>query len=230
MRKTALLALSLLSFQAQAADSQQLVPKHWKVLQKAEGDLNKDGLKDIVLIVSDTNPKNVIKNDALGSPELNINPRHLIIAFKNNAGGYDLKLTQKSFIPTEGSEESPCLEDPLTESKAMSIRNGVLRIQLSYWSSCGSWMTGHNTYAFRYDNGQFDLIGYDTWEMHRASGEITESSTNFLTGKRSRTTGGSIEDDGKNKSHLKTIWEKVNFKKHITLDNIRDDDLNDIDQ
>lgn len=225
MKKLALIFASIFAQQAHAASIDRLVPAGWHILQKAKGDLNKDGRDDVALIVYESNPKNIVKNDSLGAPELNTNPRHLIIAFNKGNDDYEVKLTQKTFIPSEGSVDSPCMEDPLAESEPISIREGVLRIQLSYWYSCGTWYTSHNTYSFRYDEPQFALIGYDTWDLHRASGEITESSTNFLTNRRSKTIGGSIEDDDKKKSHLKTTWEKLNVKKRITLENIEDSDF-----
>lgn len=36
---------------------QQYIPKHWKILETVKGDLNRDGLEDIVLVIEENNPK-----------------------------------------------------------------------------------------------------------------------------------------------------------------------------
>ncbi len=94
-----------------------------------------------------------------------------------------------STLPTEGDIESPCLADPLGETEALSIQKGVLKIHLHYWLSCGSWYVTNHTYTFRYQDRAFKLIGYDVDDFHRASGDITARSINFMTGKVKSTTG-----------------------------------------
>ena len=58
---------------------QSFVPKNWKILEKVQGDLNQDGQADIALIIEDTNPEHIVKNDRLGSDVLNINERKLLV-------------------------------------------------------------------------------------------------------------------------------------------------------
>jgi hypothetical protein len=43
------------------------------------------------------------------------------------------------------------------------------------------------------------LIGFDRKGYHRASGDITEYSVNYLTGKVQNTTGGNMFDDNGNR-------------------------------
>ena len=83
---------------------QAFVPKNWKVLEKAQGDLNQDGQADITLIIEDTNPEHIVKNDRLGSDLLNINERKLLVLLKQTQG-YQLAATNTT-LPTEGDLES----------------------------------------------------------------------------------------------------------------------------
>lgn len=188
---------------AQKSTPEQFIPKGWKTLKKETGDLNNDKLKDIVLIVEENNKENVIKNESLGSSTLNLNSRGIIILLKNKSS-YTKALENYDFIPSENDEESPCLSDPLTEG-GLNITNGILTITLNYWYSCGSWFTNSNSYKFRYQENKFKLIGLDCREMHRASGEATEISINFLTKKKKVTTG--INEF--NESTPKVKWENI---------------------
>jgi hypothetical protein len=88
------------------------------------------------------------------------------------------------------------------------IEKGVLKIDLNYWYSCGSWYTNHNTYIFRYQNNQFEMIGYESSEFHRASGEATSISINYSTKKKIETTGLNEFNESKTKSKVSKI--KIN--------------------
>jgi hypothetical protein len=58
---------------------QSFIPKNWKVLSQAQGDLNGDRQTDVALIIENTDPKNIVTNDRLGNPQLNLNQRKLLI-------------------------------------------------------------------------------------------------------------------------------------------------------
>lgn len=188
------------------------VPKNWKIFKQAQGDLNKDKKADVVLIIEDTNPENIFQNENLGSSVINTNPRYLLVLFKTEKG-YDLKEINKTFIPTEGDLESACLADPLMDG-GIEIKNGTLILSLYYWVSCGSWYTSTNVYTFRYQKNEFELIGFDSKEFHRASGDMNSTSINFSTKKMSNTSGGNMfeedADGNKIESDEKTEWK--NFK------------------
>ena len=63
-------------------------------------------------------------------------------------------------------------------------------------------------------------IGYDTFSLHRASGEIDESSYNFLTKKKSITNGKNIS--GEDEKPI-TQWSKIISKTKLTFSNIEKD-------
>ena len=197
------------------------IPKGWKIIQRANGDLNHDQLVDTALIIEDTDPTHFQKNEFLGESVLNLNARRLLILFQQPNKQYLLNSSKDDFIPPPNDFESPCLEDPLAEAEPMSIGKGVLKVELRYWYSCGTWYSSKEKYAFRYDGQRFRLIGQDSYSYHRASGDEEEHSINYLTGKQSTTTGGNISGEKRAKTH----WKPLKENKAIFLDalNIKDD-------
>lgn len=193
----------------------KFVPQGWTVLETASGDLNRDGKIDTALIIQQNNPNNIKSHDGLGSDRLNLNPRKLLILFQTMQG-YQL-ITENDSLPTENDEESPCLADPL-EDGGMSITKGLLKINLHYWLSCGSWYVTNNSYTFRYQNNNLGLIGFDSNDFHRASGDITEKSINFSTGKVKTTTGKNEFAD--NSQPVKVQWSTLKNKYQIQVQDI----------
>ncbi|SMC45254.1 hypothetical protein [Moheibacter sediminis] len=202
-------------------DLKDFVPINWRIIEQVEGDLNKDKKSDIVLIIEDTNPDNLFQNENLGSSIINTNPRYLLVLFKTEKG-YDLKELNKTFVPTEGDMESTCLADPIMDG-GIEIKNGSLVLSLNYWMSCGSWYASTNAYTFRFQKNEFELIGFDSQEFHRASGEMNSTSINFSTKKMSITSGGNMfgEDSEGNevKSEEKVEWKSFKIDK---LKNLKD--------
>ena len=194
---------------------QQFIPKNWKILETVKGDLNRDGLEDIVLVIEENNPKNILSNDSLGSPELNINPRSLLVLFKTTQG-YQL-ISKNQQLPSENDADSPCFADPL-EDGGVTISKGILKINLHYWLSCGSWYVTNNTFSFRYQNRAFKLIGFDQMSFHRASGERNSLSINFSTGKLKKISGENEFED--TVQPAKTEWTKLKKQYDLKLEQI----------
>jgi len=210
-------AINAQDFPVKGNSIDDFIPQNWQVIITEKGDLNKDNIDDAVVVIEDTNPENFIPNDGFGTDTLNINPRILLVLFKEKNGDYKLITKNKNgFIPSENEEDSPCLADPLEEG--IEIEKGVLKIQLTYWLSCGSYYTSTKKYTFRYQKEHFELIGFDSGEFSRASGEETKLSVNFSTKRMSVTNGGNMfeEDDDK----PKTTWSNIDIGKLYTLENI----------
>ncbi len=193
---------------------QTWVPKGWKLIANKTGDLNKDGLSDAVLVLEENNPSNRKTNESLGAEKLNLNPRRLLVLFQTPTG-YQKVFSNDSFLPSENSEDTPCLADPMEEG-GVQINNGVLKIELNYWLSCGSYGTSRHSYSFRYENARFRLIGFDQSEFMRNSGESSQYSANLLTGKEKITTG--LNEFEKSKPHVK--WNKIENSKIYYLEDI----------
>jgi len=188
------------------------VPHGWKLIKSTKGDLNQDGKIDAVLVLERTDPKNLKQSDGLGAPVLNLNPRRLVVLLKTTAG-YNKVVDAARFLPSENSEDSTCLSDPLEEG-GIGVVRGLLQIDLHYWLSCGSWGVNHAKFIFRYENERFRLIGFDAFEFMRNSGESSEYSTNFVTGKKKITSGLNMFETTKGK----VSWKKIPGNRSYFLD------------
>lgn len=191
------------------------VPSGWKLIASAMGDLNQDGADDAVLVVEEVNAENLFQNEGFGPPILNLNPRRLIVLF-NTQNGYRELLARDNLLPSEHSQENPCLADPLLSEGDISIERGRILVALGTWLSCGSYGVSRQTFTFRLESEQFRLIGYDYSEFSRNSGEVTEVSVNYLTGKKKTTTDGNMFED---KTPLES-WSRISEPHQFYLEDI----------
>ena len=211
-------------FPTKAKTVNDFIPKGWKEILITNGDLNKDKLEDTVIVIEKDDKKNIKKNDVLGPDYLNLNPRILLVLFKQKDGIYILaSKNDKGFIQSENDEENPTLMDTLT---GISIKNNTLRINFDYFLSAGSWEASEAIFTFRFQNNRFELIGLDNISFMRNSGEQEEFSINFSTNKIKTTTGGNMFDEKLNKPKEK--WENINIKKKYILDKMSEDTLDEI--
>jgi hypothetical protein len=143
------------------------------------------------VVIRGTDPKLVIENDGLGTPQIDTNPRQLLVFEKTPQGFRQISAATK-LVPPAGRKDMPCLEDPLAEG-GISIIKQVLLVDLHHFLSCGSWGVSINKFKFKQMSGRFRLIGFDHMEFMRNSGEGEEVSVNFLTSRKS-TTPFAIDD------------------------------------
>lgn len=200
----------------QAVAAEGFVPPGWTLEAKVEGDLNGDGKADLSLVLHATDPKAVVANpDGLGEDPLDTNPRILAVAFAKAGGGYELALENHALIPRR---TNPVMEDPFdsTAASGLEVARGTLRLRLGIFASAGSWSMSTTAMAFRWQNGRFELIGYDRTETNRGSGEIEGLSINYLT-RRAKRTEGTIESDAE-----KSRWETLPRRPLLSLDEVGD--------
>lgn len=197
---------------AQAASAAGFAPKGWPVEQEVKGDLNGDGIDDLVLVLRNTDPRNVITHDGMGQNPFNSNPRILVVAFGAPAGGYSLAAENHDLIPRP---ESPTLEDPLGEGE-LTIAKGVLKLKLHFFASAGGWTMYNSTFSLRWQNGRFELIGFDRFLMQRNTGDVEDLSVNFTTRKAKL-----VKENGETESKS-TSWIKVSSLKVLGLNEIGD--------
>jgi len=203
-------------FPTKAKTVDDFVPKGWKEILTTNGDLNKDKLEDTVIVIE--------KDDVLGPDYLNLNPRILLVLFKQKDGTYILaSKNDKGFIQSENDEENPTLMDTLT---GISIKNNTLRINFDYFLSAGSYSASQTVFTFRFQNNRFELIGLDNNSFMRNSGEQEEFSINFSTNKMKTTSGRNMFDEELSKP--KETWENINIKKKYILDEMSKDTLDEI--
>lgn len=199
----------------------EFAPIGWKILSEAKGDLNKDGLVDVALVIENKDPKNfIVDKERWGGDTININPRYLLVAFKKANGVYELVAKNTKFIPSENSQDSPCLTDPFGQEGGIEIVKGVLKVHLQNFYSCGAWEIYNFDYTFRFQNNSFQLIGYNHFSLHRSSGEETSTTMNFSTMKMNYTSGmNAFKDGGK----PKTTWQKIKPRKLLELNTITEE-------
>lgn len=101
---------------------EDFVPKNWKLIDKAVGDLNGDKIQDGVIVVKENNAKFINKNDGLGVPEFDTNPRMLIVLFRNKTEKrYEIAEQSNSFIIIP---ESPRCLNPSNRRKLKTAFSG----------------------------------------------------------------------------------------------------------
>ena len=212
------------NFPQKAKTVNDFIPKGWKEILTTNGDLNRDKLEDTVIVIEKEDKKNIKKNNGFGPEELNLNPRILLVLFKQKDGTYVLaSKNDKGFIKSEGNDDNPALMDTLDD---IIIKNNVLKIVFNYFMSAGSWWTSTNVYIFRFQNNVFELIGYESNAYMRNTGEEEGTSINFSTNKAKITTGGNIFEEKEN--NPKNEWRYVKFEKKYILNEMTESTLDEI--
>ena len=212
------------NFPQKAKTVNDFIPKGWKEILTTNGDLNRDKLEDTVIVIEKEDKKNIKKNDGFGPEELNLNPRILLVLFKQKDGTYVLaSKNDKGFIKSEGNDDNPALMDTLDD---IIIKNNVLKIVFNYFMSAGSWWTSTDVYIFRFQNNVFELIGYESNAYMRNTGEEEGTSINFSTNKAKITTGGNIFEEKEN--NPKDEWRYLKFEKKYILNEMTESTLDEI--
>lgn len=159
-----------------------------KIIEQHYGDLNHDNMKDVVLIVEETNPSKIIieKNSGYTITK-NYNNRHLIIAFKDNKGAYRVQcVNAKGFIPPLSDRDNDNL---MVETSIAITTKGILQVNFGTMMSAGGWGATTSVFSFRFQQNDFHLIGSENSSWSRGSGEGSNVSINYLTSEKITTTG-----------------------------------------
>lgn len=185
------------------------VPAKYQLFQAIEGDLNKDGLKDVVLIVKATDPKAFVHDEYRGHLDRN---RRGVIVLLNEKGKYKAIVSNLSCFSSENEDGGVYFPPELW----MEIKNNLL----SFYYSHGRY--GYWRYLFRLEGNDLRMIGYDDSNNH---GPLIESQTsiNFLTGKK--VIRKNMSEDEEADPRFKETWSKID-QAPIYLSKVKDfDDL-----
>jgi len=182
-----------------------LVPENWSVIaMDKDGDLNNDGINDLVFIVKKEDSNNFITDSEIGSDSLDINPKILGVYFKDKSGCYEKKLQHDTFIFVN---KEPTREEPF---QSLDINNGSLKLEFQEFYNAGSWYVNNESYFFRYIEDSFTLIKYVNSSMHRASMDFKEEITDFIKG-TTLVTKETFSEEDEEKENPITTSDTINF-------------------
>ncbi|MBN3565458.1 hypothetical protein [Burkholderia cenocepacia] len=190
------------------------VPPGWKIELLLKGDLSGAKHEDLVMVLRQNDPRNIVTHDGMCENPFDTNPRILAVAFSQPDGSYALTLENYTLIPRR---DSPCIDDVLAEGN-VAIDRRSLSLTLHRFASAGTWEMGNTTYKFRWQNRRFELIGYDDISVMRNSGEVSEVSVNFMTRKAKLSSGTVYEDNPS-----KVRWVKLELPHRWTPDEVGND-------
>ena len=162
----------ILTMEAQTYSPSEL--RAWSSTE-AVGDLDKDGVKDLVIIATPDFKENFIVDDG-DTLDANVS---ILAIFKGKKDG--------SFAPWRQYDEALPPKPGFFQSIDFTLDindRGVLTVGLDYFSSAGSWASTNCSFVYRFQNGDFYLIGEDNNSYMRNSGEADNYSYNYLTHKK----------------------------------------------
>lgn len=180
----------------------EFVPAGYVVFEKIQGDLNGDNQADYVFIIKGTDKAQFVKDEYRG--KLDRNRRGIIVALAS-PNGYALALENRDCFSSENEDGGVYFAPELD----VSIEKGNLRVHYAH-GRYGYW-----TYSFRYQNSDFELIGYDSSQDR---GPVVERSTsiNLLTKKMRIRVNVNMNAEGGDEK-FRESWKKFVLSKPIRL-------------
>lgn len=151
-------------------DVTQYIPEGYKLVETYKDDFNKDNSVDQVLLVKNTLPSAIVKDDS--NNDVDRNRRGLIILLSNKNNSYDVAIKNLDCFSSENEDGGLYFAPELN----IEAKKGLLYISYGH-GKYGSW-----SYTFRHQNADFELIGYDHEEA-RGPLVISTTSINFSTNK-----------------------------------------------
>lgn len=201
--------LTILSCKAQNNQPSDFIPKGYAEFEKYFGDLNKDGLEDCVLIIKKSDTANIVTNRF--DKKVDRNRRGIVVLFKNEKG---YELTDKNYNCFSSENEDGGVYFP--PELWVKIENEKLYIHY------GHGRYGYWEYTFRYQNSNFELIGYDS-SSNSGPITMTETSINFLT-KRKLVKENTNENADGGDEIFKETWNNIEIDNLIKLSEVEDID------
>jgi len=194
------------------------LPKGFVLFETINGDLNKDGIEDCILIIKGTDKSKIITDKYSG--QLDRNRRGIIILFNKN-NHYELVIKNQDCFSSENEDGGVYFAPELS----VEIENSNLTAFYRH-GRYGYWK-----YIFRHQNGDFELIGYDA-SVNRGPVTQYQTSINFLTKKKLTRDNLNKDEEGDEKyeDNFKDKWKKINIKSHVMLSRIKDFDELDMTQ
>lgn len=192
----------------QGKNPSDFLPKGFVIYERIDGNLNNDNLEDCVLIIKGTDKNRIIKHEYRG--ELDQNRRGIIILL-NKKNHYELAVKNYDCFSSENEDGGGYFQPELS----FEINKNNLFINY------GHGRYGYWRYTFRFQNSDFELIGYD--ESNGGPVIDSETSINFMTKKKLEKENIN-ENAGGGEEVFKETWKNINIDKLIKLSEIKDFD------
>nr|WP_042296780.1 hypothetical protein [Nonlabens ulvanivorans] len=201
--------LMVLACQAQHRAPSDFIPENFKKFETIYGDLNKDGLEDCVLIIKKVDTTQTVVNQY--DKKVDRNRRGIIVLFKNE-NGYQLADQNLDCFSSENEDGGVYFPPDLW----IYIKDNKLHVHY------GHGRYGYWDYTFRFQNSNFELIGYDS-SSNRGPVTLRETSINFLTKKKLVKVNTNENSEGGDESFEET-WSDIEIDHLIQLSQIKDFD------
>ena len=188
------------------------VPEGYVIFEEIQGDLDKDGIPEIVLIIKATDQNKIINDEHHDHVDRN---RRGIIVLKGQQDKFEL-ITKNYDCFSSENEDGGVYFPP---DMQVQIENGILYIYYSH-GRYGFWK-----YTFRHKTSDFELIGFDSSQN---DGPIVnkEISLNFLTKKKLEVNNINEHTEDSGDEIFEETWSNIEVKDLIKLSEIEDfDDL-----
>lgn len=194
------------------------LPKGYVIFEKIYGDLNKDNVKDCILIIKATDKTKIVINN--NKDKVDRNRRGLIVLF-NKKGKYEIAVKNYKCFSSENEDGGVYMPpELLVEIKKNNLCVHYAHGRYGYWR-----------YTFRFQNSDFELIGYDSGDRSSfVSDYVTfdETSINFITKKRLVKKVIKVNTNGK--EVYKETSRKIKLSTFNKLSKIKDFDELDMDR
>ncbi|RYY00694.1 MAG: hypothetical protein EOO53_21350 [Gammaproteobacteria bacterium] len=189
------------SFPAGGSTVSDFVPKGWKILDSATGDINLDGQKDAILALES---EQIFFHRFSKEPTdtASVTSRMLLILLSQpNSGSLVVHYSSGTFIPYRLSTWEPL--------EGISVRRpGIVEMSFGHQYPLDSEYGMHVSYKFRFQAGKLVLIGADFRANLGRSWDYEDLSYNFITGRRSKIVGNE-ETDTKSKPAWRSFQKKT---------------------
>jgi len=153
----------------------ELIPDGWERVQSATGDVNHDGINDLVVMAFPNDEDKMFKR--YDGYVINMNEPVVAVYMGQSDGSYRLYRQTNNIVPAQDEYNS------IETFEVHVTAKGVINVVYSTFSSAGSWSNDTMTMTYRFQDGDLFLIGETTEGFDRASHDTEVYSINYLTGK-----------------------------------------------
>ncbi|MDN3585777.1 hypothetical protein QWY86_03805 [Pedobacter aquatilis] len=186
---------------SQGLIAEDLKPANWTIIETANGDLNNDGVEDLVLVFESNKITDETRTYGDNNSEIikeTQKPRILAIYFKDKTNGeFRLSMQNNDFILR--SQEGGKLGDPLNQ---IGIKDQQLYLRFQGGAEW-RWEMG---YTFKFENKDWFLTSAINLYFNQNTGDMTERIYDFKTRELFTTVGNLHRRDVANRKSSEVLY------------------------